>query len=130
MSVRRLFWQGADSPWWTFVLILAVCLACGLIFALHAYERKLVSRKLGMTLLALRTAVIACLFLVLLEPVLSWTTAIDRTGRVVVAVDGSLSMDTVDVQSTPAEKLHWAQAMGLIGNAESDESARSLDRRL
>ncbi|HVJ87759.1 MAG TPA: hypothetical protein VM452_19005, partial [Caulifigura sp.] len=120
MSVRQLFWQGADSPWWIFFLVLAVAAACGLIFVLHSYERKLISRSLGTALLVLRTAVIACLFLVLLEPVLTWKTSTERTGRVVVAVDGSLSMETVDLQSTPAEKLRWARAIGLIGNAESD----------
>lgn len=108
-----------------FFLVLCVFAACGLIFVLHSYERKLISRTLGTTLLALRTAVIICLFLVLLEPVLSWTTARERTGRVVVAIDGSLSMETVDLQSTPAEKLRWARAIGLIGNAESDQR---LDR--
>jgi hypothetical protein len=120
MTVRRLFWQGAGSPWWTFFLVLCVFAACGLIFVLHAYERKLISKTLGTVLLALRTAVVVCLFLVLLEPVMSWTTAAERTGRVVVAVDGSLSMGTVDLQSTIAEKLQWARAIGLIGNAESD----------
>jgi hypothetical protein len=121
MTVRRLFWQGADSPWWTFFLVLCVFGACGLIFVLHAYERKLISKTLGTVLLALRTAVVVCLFLVLLEPVLAWTTAAERTGRIVVAVDGSLSMETVDLQSTVAEKLQWARAIGLIGNTENDE---------
>ncbi len=120
MSVRQLFWQGADSPWWVFFLLLSIGAAGVLVFVLHAYERRLISRSLGWTLLALRAAVLACLFLVLLEPVLSWTTAREQTGRVVVAVDASLSMETVDVQSTPAEKLRWARAIGLIGNAESD----------
>ena len=120
MSVRQLFWQGADSPWWIFFLVLAVAAACGLIFVLHSYERKLISRSLGTALLVLRTAVIACLFLVLLEPVLTWKTSTERTGRVVVAVDGSLSMETVDLQSTPAEKLRWARAIGLIGNEENN----------
>jgi len=121
MTIRRLFWQGAESPWWTFFLVLCVCAACGLIFVLHAYERKLISKTLGTVLLGLRAAVILCLFLVLLEPVLAWTTSADRMGRVVVAVDGSLSMETVDVQSSVAEKLQWARAIGLIGSSESDE---------
>jgi hypothetical protein len=104
-----------------FFLVLSVCAACGLIFALHAYERKLISKTLGTLLLALRTAVVVCLFLVLLEPVMAWKTSAERTGRVVIAVDGSLSMETVDLQSTTAEKLQWARAIGLIGTADNDE---------
>ncbi|QDT53621.1 hypothetical protein Pan44_16440 [Caulifigura coniformis] len=102
-------------------LIVCVLAACGLIVLLHSYERKLISRKLGVTLLSLRLAAVACLFLVLLEPVMAWMTSAERSGRVVVAVDGSVSMDTIDLQSTKAEKLAWARAIGLIGNSDSDQ---------
>ncbi len=125
MTVRRLLWQGADSPWWTVAVVVCVITAAALVVTLHSYERRLITRRLGMTLLGLRIAVLALLFLVLLEPVLSWTLSQERTGRVVLAIDGSLSMETVDVQATPAEKLLWARAIGLIGNPGGDSR---LDR--
>jgi hypothetical protein len=118
MSIRRLLWHGIESPWWLAGIGGAVLVAIGLIIWLHAYERRLVSPRLGWTLLLLRLAVVACIFVVLLEPVLSWTTDRERTGRVVVAVDASFSMDTKDFQATPAEKLRWARAAGMIGNEE------------
>jgi hypothetical protein len=118
MSARRLFWQGADSVGWTVLVVVAAGLAIGLIVVLHAYERRLISRGLGRVLLGLRIAVVVAVFLALLEPVLVWTTETEQSGRIVVAVDGSQSMDTIDLQAGPAEKLRWARSLGLLNDAD------------
>jgi hypothetical protein len=118
-------WHGAaDWSWLVFYGVLAAASAA-LVFLLYRYERNLISRTLGWTLLVLRLAVVALIFVAFLEPVRITEIDRERTGRILVAVDVSESMDTVDAHATDAEKLRWARALGMIGNA--DINAR-LDR--
>ncbi|MEZ6057330.1 MAG: hypothetical protein R3C01_11560 [Planctomycetaceae bacterium] len=102
------------------VLVTAICVTM-----LYRYERQLVSGVLGFTLLTLRLLTIAVIFIALLEPVLHTEIDRERTGRILVAVDVSESMDTVDNYATDGEKLRWARALGMIGNADIDDR---LDR--
>jgi len=120
-----LTWHGTADPGWLLWAGLLVAVSAGLVIWLYRYERQLISRPLGWTLLLLRLLVIAVICGAFLEPV--WITEVDRerTGRILVAVDVSESMDTIDLQATPAEKLRWARALGMIGNAEI---ADRLDR--
>ncbi len=120
-----LTWHGTADPTWLVVLTALSVIAAGLIVWLYRYERRLISPLLGGVLLALRLAVVVVIGLALLEPI--WITEIDRerTGRILVAVDVSDSMDTIDLQAGAGEKLRWARALGMIGNAEIDER---LDR--
>ncbi|HID24133.1 MAG TPA: hypothetical protein EYP14_17270, partial [Planctomycetaceae bacterium] len=106
-------WQ--SKPWLAFCIGSAV-LAIVLIVVLLRYERRLVPRSVGNTLLVLRTAVVIVLLLTLLEPVLSWTVRHERSGRLLVAVDVSDSMSTTDNHASKAEKLRWARSLGMIGN--------------
>ncbi len=99
-------------------LIVFSVLAVGCIGMLFSYEQKLVSRRLGYTLLSLRLLLILTLFLTLLEPVWTWSFEEEHRGRVLVALDLSESMDTQDKAATDAEKLHWARALGMVGNEE------------
>jgi hypothetical protein len=101
--------------WFSLVVVLAA-IVC--VVMLMRYERRLVSRSVGYGLLALRVTVLALLFFTLMQPVLSWTLDRERTGRIVVAIDLSDSMETADRHASPVEKLRWARALGMIGNAQ------------
>lgn len=120
-----LTWHGtADLSWLLSIVLLAAC-AMGLILWLYSYERRLISRTLGWTLLTLRLAVVGLVFLALLEPVRITEIDRERTGRILVSVDVSESMDTIDKQALPGEQLRWARALGMIGNADINDR---LDR--
>ena len=98
---------------------LGVLVAIGLSIWLLRLERRLVSRTVGWTLLALRILVLTTLFITLLQPVLTKRFDISQRGKVIVAIDGSLSMETQDRHASLDEKLRWAQALGMLGNAET-----------
>ncbi len=116
-----LTWHGTDH-WAWLLMIIACSLAAGLlVILLYRYERKLISRSLGWTLLTLRLSVIGFVFLALLEPVQITEIDKERTGRILLAVDVSESMDTIDQQATDAEKLRLARALGMIGHAHNAE---------
>lgn len=121
MHSRELILQGlTDSAWLWFSVI--VCLLAGwMITMLLRYERRLVSSRVGNALLALRLAVLAVIFLTLLQPVVTWTIDKEKSGRILVAVDVSESMDTADSYATKAELLRWARALEMIGNPAIDE---------
>ena len=120
-----LTWHGTADPSWLLSVGLLAVVAAGLIVWLYRYERQLISRTLGWTLLLLRLAVVAVVFAALMEPVRITEIDRERTGRILVAVDVSESMDTIDAHAQPGEQLRWARALGMIGNAEIDER---LDR--
>src|SRR5688572_24425059 len=125
MYERRLLFHALENTGWTIAWI-AVSLAtliCAVL--LYRYERQLISRRLGLTLLALRVLVVLTVLAALLEPVLTWERNRARSGRVLVAVDVSESMQTQDTHALPGEKLRWARAMGMIGNDQIDDR---LDR--
>ena len=115
----RLIFSGFKSPGWAVYAIVGVALAIGLSLWLMRLERKLVSRTVGWTLMALRLLVLATLLLTLLQPVLTKQFDVAQRGRVVVAIDGSLSMETQDRHASLGEKLRWAQALGMLGNEET-----------
>lgn len=121
MFRRNLYFNGLASWQWTAVCAIALLASIVMIVILLRYERRLVPRKVGWTLLLLRFALIAVVFLTFLEPVLSWTLDRERTGRIVVAVDLSESMAVADEHAAPIEKLRWARALGLIGNDAVDD---------
>ena len=116
MLNSELIFQGfAESG--RFWLSAAVCIgAAWLIVLLMRYERQLVSRRIGIALLLLRLSVLALLLATFLQPSMTRTLDRQQTSRVVVAVDISESMDTVDEHATNAELLRAARAAGLIGN--------------
>jgi hypothetical protein len=125
MLERDFVLNGAGSGGWLLILSAAALGAAVCIVLLFNYERHLVSRRLGATLLALRLAAVLVVFVALLEPMLVWTFDREQTGRVLVAVDVSESMDTADQHASPAEKLRLARTLGMIGN---EATQRRLDR--
>jgi len=115
----RLIFSGLKSPGWTAYAVVGVLTAMVLSFWLLRLERKLVSRTVGWTLLTLRFLVLVALFLTLLQPVLTKRFDVAQSGKIIVAIDGSLSMETQDRHASLAEKLRWAQALGMLGNEET-----------
>lgn len=117
MIERTLNLYGLSSPLWLAVSVAAVIGALGLIVMLLRYERRLVTPRVGNTLLLLRIGVLVAVFATLLEPVVTWEVDQSRQGRVLVAVDLSESMNTSDRHASRAEKLRWSRALGMIGNS-------------
>lgn len=130
---RQLVFQGAQSPLALCLHLTAIGATLVLIVMLLRYERRLVSRQVGITLLILRVAVLATVLMTLLQPVLSWTLDERRTGRILVGIDLSDSMGTTDVHAMRGEKLRWARGLGMIGNhtidARLDRWQQALDEQ-
>jgi hypothetical protein len=120
MWKRQLIFHSFYSTAWLLLLCAVLVTTVVLMVMLLRYERRLVSKTVGAALLSLRMLVIGLIFLTLLEPVLSWTIDRKESGRVLVAVDLSESMSTTDKHASKAEKLHWARALGMIGNQETN----------
>lgn len=131
MFQKDLLFQGAHSTGWLLLCVASVVAAGVLMATLLRYERRLVSPRVGWTLLGLRLAVLAVLFLTFLQPILTWTVDRKKTGRVMIAVDLSESMETTDDHASRADKLRWARGLGMIGNAtiadRLDRWTRELD---
>jgi len=119
MLQRRLVFQALDASWTSLAVLILVGVAAALVILLSKYERKLVPAHVGYGLLFLRLAVIAVIWLALLQPVLTWNIDRERTGRVIVALDLSESMTTTDRIATKAEKLRTAIGLGMIGNDQN-----------
>ena len=115
----RLIFSGLKSSGWTIYVLVGILVAIGLSIWLLRLERRLVSRTVGWALLTLRILVLITLFVTLLQPVLTKRFDVSQRGKVIVAVDGSLSMETQDRHASLGEKLRWAQALGMLGNAET-----------
>ncbi len=114
---RHFSLPGAHSPLMLAGHLIAIGLALVLIIALSRYERRLVSRSLGWGLLGLRLSVLAVILLTLLQPTLSWTLEQSQTSRILVGIDLSDSMATLDRHASRGEKLRVARGLELIGNA-------------
>lgn len=119
MLQRRLVFQALDASWTSLAVLVLVAAAAVLVVVLSKYERKLVPAHVGYGLLILRLCVIAVIWLALLQPVLTWNIDREQTGRVVVALDLSESMNTSDRIATKAEKLRTAMGLGMIGNDQN-----------
>lgn len=133
MHTRQLILQGLTESGWFWFCTLVCVSAAVLVGMLLKYERSLVPKAVGNTLLALRLAVLGVLFLTLMQPVVAWVLDRDRSGRIIVAVDVSQSMDTADSYADDAELLRWARRLELIGNpsidARLDEWIASYENR-
>ena len=116
MLERDFTFQTLSNNSWFFTVVAAVLAAVTLIVMLARYERQFIPVRVGYVLLALRLATVVVILLTLFEPVLSWQVDKEQTGRIVVAIDLSDSMATIDEHALIAEKLRWARSLGMIGN--------------
>ena len=112
---RRLVLAGGNQGWF-WVLLGGTALL--LLVVLYRYERALVSRKLGLTLLALRTLSALALIFALFEPIAVRSFREQLRGRVLLGIDLSDSMSTVDSGRPPQEQASLRKTLGLTGNVE------------
>jgi len=122
---QHFSFEGLHQTGWLTASLLALALSGVCIWMLYRYERHLVDRTVGWWLLTMRLAVLALIFFVLLQPVMSWSITKEQQGRVAVAIDLSESMQTRDEHATLAEQLRWAKALGMIGGGST---AARVDR--
>jgi hypothetical protein len=119
---RRLVFAGMEFGWlWLF----AGAVALALILTLYRYERKLVSRRAGLTLLAMRIAAAVALTVALFEPIAERTFRETLRGRVIVGVDLSESMATADAERSPENRDALAKEL----NLSTSEPVANLTRR-
>src|SRR3954452_22577963 len=90
---RRLLLAGGENALFWLVAGLS---ALVLVLVLYGYERRLVSRRMGLGLLVLRVAAAVALVLALFEPIAARTYRETVRGRVIVGADLSESMATAD----------------------------------
>ena len=119
--IRQFVFQGAHSTTLLACHLFAVAAAVFLIVLLSRYERKLVPRPVGLGLLGLRLAVLAVILLTLLQPTLTWSLQQQQSSRILVGIDVSQSMSTLDQHATKAEKLRVARGLELIGNTSTKD---------
>ena len=119
MSWRLLF-AGTQSTVWMVIAIVTIITTVVISYWLLRYERQFVSRTVGLTLMSLRLAILAVLLFTMLQPVLTRSWDISKRGRVIVGIDVSDSMETMDRHASATEKLRWAQSLGMLGNTETD----------
>src|SRR5262245_42254024 len=100
------------------LLLLLLCVVpVSLVLWLYRYELQLVPRAAAGFLLALRlVALVLLLLVVCLQPTYARERHYGLPGRVLIAVDRSDSMEVVDPQRTPAEKLRLARALQLAND--------------
>ncbi len=107
-SGRRLVLAGGLAGW--FWIGAGLC-ALVLLAVLYGYERRLVSRRVGLALLLLRAAAALALAAALLEPVAEQAHRETLRGRVILGVDLSASMATSDVARSAEERSRLAQSL-------------------
>jgi len=114
--------SGTGLAFWSLCFLSAGCVAA--MAALFHYEQQLISRRLGVGLLTLRVSLVLVIFLTLLQPVWTWSHDEKSAKRLLIAMDVSQSMETIDLQAAEAEKIRWAEAIGIFGSAEARAQAR------
>ncbi len=125
---RRLVLAGGQFGWFW---LAAGAVAVVLLLVLYREERRLVSRRAGLGLLALRVLAALALVATLFEPIAARTFREAVRGRVIVAVDVSESMATADPGRTGAERAGLVKVLGMSPAEPLDAiSRREVARRL
>jgi len=96
-------------PIWTLAAIGAV--AVEILVAMYALERRIVSRRVGLTLVASRVLLVLMVVGMLAQPVRSLELRHDIRRYVAVLVDDSASMHLPDTQLSPSEKVRLAERL-------------------
>lgn len=119
---RRLVLAGIERGW---IWLLAGAVAVILMVVLYRYERKLVSRRTGLTLLAMRVLAALALVAALFEPIAERSFRETLRGRVILGVDVSESMATADRARSPENREQLRRTLDL----SPTEAPESLPRR-
>ena len=109
-ALARVLLLATHWPLWP--MAAAAALAVEAMVWLYALERRIVSRRMGVTLTGLRALLLALVILMLVQPVFAWVIESSRKRTVVVLVDASASMHVADKQMPPHQKLRLAEALG------------------
>ncbi len=125
---RRLLLAGSRLGW---LWIAALAVALVLLLVLYREERRLVTRRAGLLLLALRLSAAVALALALFEPIAARSYFETLRGRVLVAVDVSGSMETADLDRPVEERAKLTKLLALSpGEPAQRLSRREIARRL
>ncbi|MGE3820065.1 MAG: hypothetical protein AB7I30_11625 [Isosphaeraceae bacterium] len=125
---RRLLLAGGG---WGVYWLIAGVVAAALLIWLYREERRLVPRRVGLGLLALRLAAAGALVTALFEPIAETTVRETVRGRVLLAVDVSESMGTADPGRTADERARLTATLGLSpGDPIDTLTRREVARRL
>lgn len=128
---RLVFAGGGAGGFWLWLWLAAGVAAVVLLIWLYREERRLVSRRAGLGLLALRLLAAGTLVLALFEPIAARTFRQTLRGRVILAVDVSESMETVDPARPAEERAALARTLALSPAESPDRlSRREVTRRL
>jgi hypothetical protein len=114
-------------PVW--LLVPGLLLVVALSIYLYVEQRRVASPATVFLLTLLRAGLIAMVAVLFLQPSLKWFQSQNSAGTLWLVVDQSPSMQTVDPQATPAERLRWAQAIGAVpddGRAARPGTMRAL----
>lgn len=127
MTTQRLTYLGLESFWWAGLILVCFVVAVGLVVRIYRYERRLVSRPVGWSLLSLRICVLLLILLMALQPTLYWTSDSKEKTNILIAFDVSESMDLVDEQANETERAQWAVGLGMIRPDVLDENPQSAE---
>jgi hypothetical protein len=110
-------------PGWLQVVFAVVgcSISGGLLLWLYSYEVRLVRSSTAIGLLTLRALVLALLWFVVLQPVVSRPSSEKLTGRVLIALDRSDSMSVADPQRDNVDKIKLARGLGLAADFCKDD---------
>ncbi|HUT34588.1 MAG TPA: hypothetical protein VNE39_13960 [Planctomycetota bacterium] len=99
------------TNWWIWPIALAGSVVVEAVLLLYALERRIVPRRTGLALAALRVAMALLVVVMLAQPVRSIDLSKTLQRFVAVLVDDSASMHVPDTQMTPAEKVRLAEVL-------------------
>jgi len=104
-------WLSLTTNWPMWTLAAAGALAIECIIHLYSLERRIVSRRAGGVLAALRGLLVLLVIAMLAQPVLSLDLTDELRRTVAILIDDSGSMHVGDVQMTGAEKARLADLL-------------------
>jgi hypothetical protein len=108
---RSFYHHAAVSPW---VLGVVFAAAIVLVFWLYHAQQRIASRRLIGTLTVIRLLLLLCVAVLLVQPAVRWVHRRSSAGTLWLMLDGTGSMASTDPQSTPIERLRWAEALGYL----------------
>jgi hypothetical protein len=101
----------AISPWMLFV---GAVIAAVAVLYLYNAQQKIAARGIVNSLMGIRVLLVLLVIALLLGPVRQWAHTRHSSGTLYVLLDQTLSMRQKDPQSTDAELLAWASALGYL----------------
>lgn len=108
VSERAFYLHAAVNPWTTgLVFTITLAMVCWL----YRAQQRIASPRLVGLLTAIRVLLLLSMLVLLLQPAFRWTHRDSSAGTLWLLLDSTGSMATTDPQSSPAERLRWAEAL-------------------